>query len=345
MLNIDSKELAELGELLNRSEVKSILYEAAAPLLAMEKTVRKGYEELAKQNPDNHTHFVELDEVDPDTGRRKLRFHRHPSRMSMQDHIDAIENRMHRRRLSRNARPRNTGSFERRLSDHIEELQGHVRHLQLACPQGMTSTRCVSENLQGLVDELGTMSTRVTDKLTPVNDLLDKLDRGQDDMDKVEKVGSIVVQAVGIATKIPGAVGQVFKLVDNGMKPVQKTLQTIDDKGTAFENSVGKLWQNSIGRVDDLITSFDSGVVFYTIAAASAAAEIQDSVCLSTLIEELSGANLVGAMERAMNTVKNYVEALYNGIMFMLDALESTTWRIMSDALDGVVKAVEPVRK
>jgi len=344
-LNIEKEEVAELLEVMGRGTANKVLEAVAKPQKEMAAQIKEGYKELAQENPDNHTHFEEIGEVDSETGERKLQFVRHPSRMSTEDHIQAIDNRLHRRRLARNARPRNTGGFERCLSDHIEEIQGHIRHLKLACSAGSTAVRCVADSLEDLSNDLGSIGGKITTELAPLSDLLGKLDQGQDAMDKIERLGSIVVKAVGIATNIPGGVGTVFKLVDKGMKPVHKILSTVDTKATQFENTVGKLWQNSVGRIDDLISSFDSGAVYYTTQGAATVASIQDSVCATSLVNELSGANLIGGVERAVDFVKNYIELLYDALKALGSALSSTAWKVISGALESIVSAVEPVRK
>ena len=344
-LMMSEQEAAELLEVMGREEAEKVLESSEKPLQEMKEQVKEAYEKSQWENPENHTHFEEIDEVDTETGHRKLQFVRHPNKMSMEDHINAIDNRLHRRRLSRNVVPKETLDFESRLSNHIEELHGHVRQLQLACAAGVTAVRCIADELGNLTAALGEVSEGVNRELTPLSRLLSDLSSGQAAMDDAERVARIVFQAVGIATNIPGGIGSIFKLVKNGMHPITQVLKAVDSKATQFENSIGKLWQNSVGRIDNLIDSFDSRAVDYTVSGASAVADIQESVCMTTLINDLSGANLIGGIERSVDVVKRYIELLYSSLKALKTKLESTTWHVVSGILISIVKAVDPVKK
>jgi len=129
------------------------------------------------------------------------------------------------------------------------------------------------------------------------------------------------------------------------MKVPLATLRTVDSKATQFENSVGKLWQNSVGRIDGIIGSFDSDAFYYVITGATAVATIQESACATSLIDELSGANLIGGIERAVHFVKDYINVLFNALKALKNTLESTAWKGISSILNGIVEAIEPVKK
>lgn len=127
------------------------------------------------------------------------------------------------------------------------------------------------------------------------------------------------------------------------MKPINKGLSNVDDKATKLQNRVGNKWLVSVGNVEKLIDSFDSGAVYNTVQAAHMAAALKDSECAAAVINNLSGFDVLGGIDSAVSAVEVYVENLLTALTVLSNTLESKWWTQTSKKLSAVVSKVKPI--
>jgi len=354
-LDLNEEEIASVLLTMGKTRSDKVLEAMKKPEKDLEAQIQKALEDEQKARElDEHKHeyYEDLGEVDED-GRRVLRFVPHPNKMSMDDHIKEIDkeidDRMHRRRLARASSnlPKDTSNFQRLLTDHIDELSGHFRELSVSdalCEPGSTNTRCMADTFEDLAVQLSTVGGKVTQKLLPLDTLLGKMDHGQQKIDDVEKLVQYVYMAVLTVIKVP-KFGKGFKPLELLMRPVKNALTIVDRKATQFDKTVGKAWDLSIGTVETLISSFDSGAVKYIVSGAAGVAAIQESQCMSSLLNHVAGFNALGGVDDAMGLLKTYMTTLIDALQGLFNMLNSKEWKKIAGILEKILNTVEPIRE
>lgn len=203
ILGMTEDEVMLLIHAMSKSQTQAVLRALHKPLDDMKKKMEEADKKHAN---DTHVYFEEVIEdveIDDDTGERRLKFVPHPDKKSMKDHIAEIDKKLHQRKLSRRAIPADTADFSRRLKDHIEEVQHHVRELKAAACVGKSKTMCDANRLDEVSNELSTMGDKALSKLGPLSLLLAKVQSGIRSIDVAEKLGELVIVALTLAAKIP----------------------------------------------------------------------------------------------------------------------------------------------
>ena len=179
------------------------------------------------------------------------------------DTIQSIRQNIERQRRLLEAsdggsRPSN--DFAARLDGHIQVLEGHLRRLASldGCDPGTTDLRCAADKMQELADKIVDKGNKVINKLDVFNPILEGIASGEATMTDVESMVSTIYTAADAATMIP-SVGSSFTPVKNFMNPINTGIGGIKDKLSSFQDSVGSLWSSSIGHLESIIDSFDTG--------------------------------------------------------------------------------------
>jgi len=203
-MHIGEEEAAILLGSMGKSQGGKIVSTLQNEEAKMVRQVEKGKEKIeAAAAGDNHTYYEEIDEEDEE-GRRILRYIPHPNSRSIVDDINDIEASMrhkHRRRLEEIALPKDTSDFEHLLSDHMDELHGHIRELKMACNGRSSGARCVADNLDDYTEKLLRIQQQTQGKLMPVNDVLTKMSNGQKVIANAETTVRTVHKALDTARK------------------------------------------------------------------------------------------------------------------------------------------------
>ena len=203
MLGMTEDEVMELIHAMSWSQTQAVIKALHKPLDDMEKKMEDADKKHAN---DTHVYFeeeIEDVESEDETGERRLKFVPHPDKKSMKDHIAEIDKKLHQRKLARRAVPADTADFSRRLKDHLEEVQHHVRELKAAACKGTSTTLCDANRLDEISGELSTMGDKALSSLGPFSLLLGKVQSGTRSIDMAEKLGEIVIVALTLAAKIP----------------------------------------------------------------------------------------------------------------------------------------------
>lgn len=366
ILGMTEDEVMVLIHAMSKSQTKAVLRALHKPLNDMQKKMEEADKKHAN---DTHVYFEEVIEdveTEGETGERRLKFVPHPDKKSMKDHIAEIDEKLHQRKLSRRSIPADTADFSRRLKDHIEEVQHHVRELKAAaCPIGTSKTMCDANRLDEVSSELSKMGNQALATLGPLSLLLAKVQSGIKSIDVAEKLGEIVIVALTLAAKIPKVhydslfldvrfcsaplttfflqIGVVFTLGKQALGPVHKIMEKVDTSAGKFQKTVGKAWDNSIGRVEDVIGQFDAGAVAGVVAGATLVGTVATSTCSKSLINHLAGFNLVGGMEDAVSALSKYMHVLLDALHGLLTALASKTLKGISNTLERIMKGVDPI--
>ena len=311
-----SDELVEEAVLaLDKSRRKEVVKTLKKPEKQLEKQIKK-----ANIKYENDTSF-QVESVD-ENGRRVLRYVPEPGTLSFRDEIEKIERDLHRRRLSRKALLRDTEAFEARFMNHIEELQGHLREVhrqhrdlrvstattvslgkavykprQKTPPAPATDSRWIADNLEAIADKLSAGGAKLLKALVPFKKIMELARIAQIVLDHVENVARICLKAVVAAAAIP-KVGAPFISVADVMGKIVPVLTAIDAKATLFMKTIGTFWDLSVGKVELVIASFDSGLVQYTAMGAGLVADVQESQCMRNLAKNLAGGvDILGGIE------------------------------------------------
>ena len=120
-------------------------------------------------------------------------------------------------------------------------------------------------------------------------------------------------------------------------------MEKIDTATGKFQRTVGKAWDNSIGRVEDVIGQFDAGAVAGVIAGATIVGSVATSTCSKSLINHLAGFDLVGGIEDAVSALSKYMHTLLDALHGLLKALASKTLKGISSTLESIMKGVTPI--
>ena len=234
--------------------------------------------------------------------------------------------------------------FSVRLQNHIQDLQGHLRRLGSlsGCDSGATDLQCASDKIQDLADGIVDTGNKVVYKLNVFNPILEGIPSGEATMTDLDSLVGTVYTAVDVASKIP-SIGSSFTPVKNFMTPIKNGIGGIKTQLSNFQNSVGSLWSNSIGHLETIIDSFDTGDMSVAISVADAFASMQTSTCIPSFLETLTGVDIFDGTETALVTIVQYVDTFLKALKQLLQALRTDAYITMRGALKTIVDFLEDV--
>lgn len=122
-------------------------------------------------------------------------------------------------------------------------------------------------------------------------------------------------------------------------------MEKVDSSAGKFQKTVGKAWDNSIGRVEDVIGQFNAGAVAGVVAGATLVGTVATSTCSKSMINHLVGFDLVGEIEKAVSALSKYMHTLLDALHGLLTALASKTLKGISTTLEKIMKGVDPITK
>jgi hypothetical protein len=273
-----------------------------------------------------------------------LRFLRGDSSETISEEETAFDQRSEerqRRKLEVRSYLAEADDFGDHLTDHLDDLQRLLRELTLSCASGSTNIECVSNNFDDMASELTSVGSQVDTAIAPVQSTLSELENSISLIDTVERASTTIFDAVSIAAKIPGAIGSLFKPLKYGIQPIKEVLTRVDDGAGKFQATAGNAWKNSIGRVTDLIGTFDEDLVTAISGVGGVALALQESQCMPSLLEDLSGVDVFGAADTAVGYLLNYVQTLTDALQFLLAALSNQVWKTIQTGLKAIVDGID----
>ena len=203
-----------------------------------------------------------------------------------------------------------------------------------------TALRCAADKMQELADKIVDKGNKVVNKLDVFNPILEGIALGEATMTDVESMVSTIYTAVDVATMIP-SVGSSFTPVKNLMNPINTGIGGIKDKLSTFQDSVGSLWSSSIGHLKSIIDSFDTGDMSVVLGISDTFASLQNSTCIPSLLDSLTGVDIFDSVETALVTFVDYVETFVKALEKLLKALRTDEYETMKNVLETVVKFLE----
>jgi hypothetical protein len=273
-----------------------------------------------------------------------LRFLRGDSSETISEEETAFDQRgeeRQRRKLEVRSYLAEADDFGDHLTDHLDDLQRLLRELAVSCASGSTNIECVADNFDDMVSELTSVGSQVDTAMAPVQSTLSELENSINLVDKVEKASTTIFNAVSIAAKIPGTIGSLFKPLKYGIQPIKEVLTRVDDGAGKFQLTAGNAWKNSIGRVTDLIGTFDEDLVTAISGVGGVTLALQESQCMPSLLEDLSGVDVFGAADTAVGYLLNYVQTLTDALQFLLTAFSNQVWKTIQTGLKAIVDGVD----
>jgi len=157
---------------------------------------------------------------------------------------------------------------------------------------------CVAGQFEDLASELLTVSSSVSDAIAPLNTFLAQIDANIAMINQLKTIGKIIEFAVTIAKHLP-YVGNVFNVVSTFVKTAVDAIEVAASKANQFHRLIGNAWKNSVGKLSNLIYSFDSKFAFPIATVAYGMVDLAEDQCAAPLVTDIIGVNIFGMADSA----------------------------------------------
>lgn len=98
-----------------------------------------------------------------------------------------------------------------------------------------------------------------------------------------------------------------------------------------------------MGRLEKVMNSFDSDVIFNVVSGAAMVASVKESKCMSSMVDHLIGGGVVDRIDQAIDHIKTYIETLVSALEALCDKIMSSAWSSAKDTLNKIMGGVSVI--
>jgi len=203
------------------------------------------------------------------------------------------------------------------------------------------SAACISQSFETVGLELGVIASQVSEKLSPLSVLLEVVETSAVTLRTLKTTAQVTDLAVDIGSYIP-YIGPLLKVAKTPVEFAKDSITKASDKTARFQNNIGKVWQNSVGRVLEILDSFSTTFIGPLLGVAGTISVVEDNQCAESIISGFLG-DFLGIAESAMNSIQDYSHTLLNSLKDLLDVLTSSFWQTVESGLNTIMGGITPM--